>query len=805
MEDLTLHLYFLKLMRCFFVVFLSFCFQQAFSQLPVSFRVINRNGDAVANATIMITPQADSAKKVTRVSDSTGRINQILEPGRYTINIETLGYKFLSKEILINKANAVFKFELDRQTESLKDIVITARKPLMKQEDDKTIVDPENIVLGSTNAYEVMEKIPGLYVDQDGNIYLNSTSPSAIWINGREQKMSAADVATMLKSLPPNSIQSIEIIRSPSARYDASGGGGIVNVILKKNVKIGMTGSLNAGFNQGRYGNQFAGVNINNSNGDLSTYLNLNFNARNSFEQIRTDRVLSPDSILSQNSNTIYPGYSAFIGFGLTYQFNPKWDISYDSRININWAFNKNTNPSFIQKQSNEQIVLANESYIENDGRNGNISQGINLKYKIDSLGSEWSNDVSYTYGPAKNHQDLSNTFSVPAPFTTTGYGDLDNSSHFLTAQTNYIKKFKSKLTIEAGLKTSNTWFDNDTRYFRNESGGVVTDDQRTFAYSYKENIHAGYVQGSKSVKGFVIKAGVRVENTNMVGDQTVPTDTSFSIKRTDAFPYIYLSRNLMKIAGYDLRAYLIYRRSISRPSYSFLNPAVRIIDPYLFETGNPTLRPQFTQNYEANISVDERPIFAIGYNDTKDIFSQVVYQADSNKNVAFRTYDNLGTNKETYFRLLGALPPGKKYFFVLGMQYNHNFYNGQYEGAPLTFKRGSYSFFTFHNYKLTPNTQISLNGFVRFKGQLQFYELGTFGQLTVNISQQFMKKKLTLTASFNDIFYTNRNTFFLQQGSIEASGFRKADTRRVGLNLRYNFGIRRKEDNRIPDTSPEQ
>jgi hypothetical protein len=251
-----------------------------------------------------------------------------------------------------------------------------------------------------------------------------------------------------------------------------------------------------------------------------------------------------------------------------------------------------------------------------------------------------------------------------------------------------------------------------------------------------------------------------------MVGDQTVPADTSFSIKRTDAFPYIYLSRNIMKIAGYDLRAYLIYRRSISRPSYSFLNPAVRIIDPYLFETGNPTLRPQFTQNYEANISVDERPLFAIGINDTKDIFSQVVYQADSNKAVAFRTYDNLGTNKETYFRVLGAIPPGKKYFFVLGMQYNHNFYNGQYEGAPLTFKRGSYSFFTYHNYKLTPNTQISLNGFMRLKGQLQFYELGSFGQLSINVSQQFMKKKLTLTASFTDIFYTNWNTFFLQQGS---------------------------------------
>jgi iron complex outermembrane recepter protein len=134
---------------------------------------------------------------------------------------------------------------------------------------------------------------------------------------------------------------------------------------------------------------------------------------------------------------------------------------------------------------------------------------------------------------------------------------------------------------------------------------------------------------------------------------------------------------------GYDLRGYLVYRRTISRPGYQLLNPSQRYIDPYLFETGNPALRPQFTQNYEANISVDERPVFALGVNDTKDIFTNVVYQSDTSSRVAYRTYDNLGSNKETYFRILGALPPGRKYFIVGGFQYNHNFYEGSYEGKP--------------------------------------------------------------------------------------------------------------------------
>jgi hypothetical protein len=219
-------------------------------------------------------------------------------------------------------------------------------------------------------------------------------------------------------------------------------------------------------------------------------------------------------------------------------------------------------------------------------------------------------------------------------------------------------------------------------------------------------------------------------------------------------------------------------------------------VDPYLSEIGNPRLRPQFTTNYEANISVDERPLLAIGANDTKDIFTNVVYQADSSRSVSYRTYDNLGKNKEIYLRGLGAIPPGKKYFFVVGAQYNHNFYEGQYENKPLSFKKGSWTFFTYHQLKLDKRSQITLNGFVRFKGQQQFYELGTFGSLNTSVNRQFMKQKLVVTLSMNDIFYTNQNDFTIQQGSIKANGNRKADTQRFGINIRYNFGIRKKEEN---------
>jgi hypothetical protein len=443
---------------------------------------------------------------------------------------------------------------------------------------------------------------------------------------------------------------------------------------------------------------------------------------------------------------------------------------------------------------SNQDLFFSSVSRTENDAENINANLAFNLKYRLDTVGSELNQDLSYSFDPSGNLQDLENLFLFPSVSRQQLDGDADSRSHFLTYQANLLKKLKGKWTFESGIKTSNLRFDNDTRYFLLGSTGLTPDPDRTNRYSYREHIHAAYLQGSKTLGEFVVKAGLRLENTNMIGRQTIPTDTTFTVRRTDAFPYVYLSRSIVKIAGYDLRGYLVYRRSITRPSYSLLNPAIRILDPFLYETGNPSLRPQFTRNYEANISVDGTPIFAVGMNQTKDIFTQVLYQADSSRSQAFRTYENVGGNREVYFRLTAAIPPGRKYFFVVGTQYNHNNYNGLYEGAPLVFRRGSWTLFTYHSLKLTPTTQLSCQGFVRFKGQLQFFELSTFGALNANLSQQMLKKKLTLTLSVNDILYTNRNEFMLAQGSVKANGDRYGDTRRFGLNLRYNFGIRKKD-----------
>lgn len=765
------------------------------TQTRITFKVTDKKRVPIPFTTVTVTHENENLPSLEKVTDSLGTTFFDLSIGqKYIISITSVGHAPFRQGIAVIDNETAFTFAMENETTTLDAVVIKNTKPIMRQEDDKTIVDPENLAASSSSGYEVMEKVPGIFMDQDGNIYLNSTTPASVYINGREQKMSTADIASILKSLPPNSIASIEILRTPSAKYDASGSGGVVNVILKKGIKIGLNGSVNAGLQQGKYGTQFAGFNLNNSNGDLSTYLNVQATNKNSFEELRTDRLFAPDSMLSQKAITTYPGKSYYLGYGLNYQLNKKWEISYDGRLSLNPGESHSRNNSLITKISTDQLVSNNTTLGDNKNRSFFISQGVSGKLSIDSLGSEWTTDIAYNYSRNKTNQNFINELIFPIMNSSSGNGDLNTDLNFLSVASNLLWKLPKKYTIETGVKATITDFKNNTEYFRSSGSGSVKDEARTSAFDYHENILAAYLQASKTISGFTFKAGTRMENTGMEGRQRIPNDTTFKVNRTDFFPYIFISRPLMSIMSYELRAYAIYRRTISRPGYSLLNPSQRYVDPYLFETGNPALKPQFTQNYEVNISVDERPIFAFGINDTKDIFTNVVYQADSSKKVAYRTYDNLGSNKESYFRILGAIPPGGKYFIVGGAQYNHNFYQGLYEGKPLSFKKGSWSLFTYQTLKLSGTSQLSLNGFVRLKGQQQFYELSPFGSLNLSLNQQFLKKKLVVTLSASDLFYTNKNDFTLNQGSISANGYRKSDSRRFGLNVRYSFGIRKKE-----------
>ena len=783
----------------FLLLFSSFTLISIAQQQSILIKVVDARYNPVGFANISILSKIDSTKITNTVTDSIGISKIILATkanlalkNTYTIKVSAIGYKKFSKDYLINDQSSI-AIKLTEDPTQLSEVVVRSTKALIRQEDDKSVVDPEPLAASSTNAFETVEKVPGVFIDQDGNIYLNGLSPAGVQINGRDLRMSAADIAILLKSLPPNAIQKIELIRTPSAKYDASGGGGLVNIILMKGVKIGLNGSVNTGFSQGEYGNQFIGFNLNNNNDKLSSYVNAQYSNNNGVTITNSDRILSIDSVLKQEARAVSPNHSANLGYGLGKTIKDKWELNYDGRMSQNKFDNTTSSNSFLRQISINQNTGNLQTYVNNKGTNSFMNQSFRVKLKLDTVGGEWVNDVSFNFSKSSTDQNYSNLL-VARNTSSGGEGDFGNDRNFFTYQSDIRKKIRG-INIESGVKTSILNFNNNSNYTKNIAGILSPDPFRTSKFNYKEQINAAYLQGSKTWGPVVLKVGSRLEQTIMQGHQFIPKDTTFSINRTDAFPYVYLSRKILMIMNYELRGFLVYRKTISRPSYDYLNPFAKYIDPFLYEVGNPNLKPQFTNNYEANISVDDKPLFAFGVNETNDIFTNVVYQSPTNKQVSYRTYDNLGKSRETYFRIIGVIPPGKKFFAVLGTQYNRNNYNGFYEGKPIMFNRGTWSVFTFQSFKLDGLSTITLNGFWRFKGQQQFYELSDFGTLNATINRQFLKKKLTITASYNDFLYTNKNNFVLKQGSQNAVGYRATDSRRVGLSLRYNFGIKPKEN----------
>lgn len=685
---------------------------------------------------------------------------------------------------------------------SLANVTVTSKKPLITQDDDKTVVDAETLANSSTNAYEILEKTPGTVVDQDGNVYLASTTPATIYINGREMKLSSSDLASLLKSLPAGSVSKIEILRTPSAKFDASGSGGILNIVLKKGVKIGTNGSLNAGYFQGTYGTKTMGVNLNKSQGKIMSFFSYQYTNRDNYEKLISDRIID-SAVLAQRSYTTYPTSNHYISAGIDFALNNKWSLGYDLRITNNNGESHALNEIDIFNNSTSTLLAKNESAIENENKSTFWGNNFSAKYKLDSTGSEWTTQVDYNYYKSRNNQLYNNLYHLPLSSTVSGDGENKNTKNIFVAQTDLILKRFKKLTVEAGFKATVSKSDNSSQYFKDTGNNVkFIDTYQTNTFEYKETISAGYVQVSAKLLGFTFKPGIRMETTDINGTQTVPTDTSFSIKRTDLFPYLFIRHKLFKIFGFPLVGSAIYRRSIKRPYYETLNPYPKYIDQYLFDVGNPKLKPQFTTNYELNATYEDIPVFALGINKTEDIFSNVTYQDNVTK-VAYRTYDNLGRNTEYYFKIIGGIPPGGKYFFYVGAQYNYNQYRGSYQNAPLNYDRGSWLFFMYQQLKVTPTFTVDMQGFMRSKGLQNLYELNTFGGLYLSVNKSILRKKANIILSLNDALRTNKVAFKLKQGNVDASGERVNDTRRLGLTVRYNFGVKPKEENKKTFEAP--
>ncbi len=761
--------------------------------VPVSIRLVNVADTTDTTAMAVVTIQDATGKQVFAENIYGQDTFQAMPDTRYTLTTSALSFKPAQTSFTVRGVPLLLDIRLQSNSNELKSVVIVARRPLIRLEDDKEIVDAEPLAAASSSAYEVLEKTPGV-VALEGNLYINSSTPAVIQINGRDIKLRGEDLSALLKSLPANAIVRIEVLRTPSAKYDASSSGGIINIVLRKGVRLGRSGSANISSFQGVYNSSSAGVSINQTEGGNTSYLGYQFSARNQFQALNTTREATAQTQVDQAAFTRFGSFNHNLRGGVDREFSPRFNLAYDGMLSFTQNQNDAQNTNRILSRNAELGRILSPS----DSRSNSLyfSNVISGKWKPDTLGSSWDNVAEYKLYTDNGTQHYRNeAVGIPGNYTL-GNGDRRYASHLITLQSDYTAVLPQGWKAEAGARLDLDIGDTRADYQTDTNGrGFQPNPFQSAHFGFHQRVAAGYLQFSKTFWGITVKPGLRLENTFMDGRQTYPQQSDFTVARTDLFPYLYLRRPLWKMFKTELVANLTFRRSIERPHFAMLNPAPRYIDPFLYDVGNPALRPQLSDKYELNVSFMDFPVFALGFRDNKDLFTNVSYQ-DAATAVVYRTYDNLGGQKEYFLRLVAGIPPMGRYFFIVSAEYTYRMYDGLYQGAPLQFERGSWVGFTYHQLRINKTFNLSAYGFWLFKGFEQFYELEDFGAFNISATKTFMGGKLSLTASANDFLGTNRQRFVLSQPGIYATGTRQEDTRRFGLTLRYNFGVKQKEKN---------
>ena len=658
---------------------------------------------------------------------------------------------------------------LKEDTQLLLGVTVFGKKPLIEQDGEKMIVDAQQLVKFSVNLYDVVKRTPTVVAVNDG-IYLGS-SPAMIYINGVEQRMNSAEIVALLKNMPASMVEKIEVIHVASAKYDAASTGGIINIILKKGVKIGLNGSSSIGFTQGRFNDTHISSSLYYNNSSISSYFSANYTNSNNFnDDSITNKVFELSS--AQKDYEKIKGNSFYTGFGFGKTITKNKYFNYDGNFtysNTNSTTN-GENYSYRDKINVNPIVSRNDLNSNLRGTQHTIS----YKNKIDTVGSDWTSSFTLNHTNAKRKQEFL--------INNTVINNFDNSATSILAQTDLNYQLREKWKLETGLKSSYLNFNNSK-----VGGDAITSNR----YNYQEAILGGYLMMSKQIKKVTLRGGLRVEYTDMTGVQKVPRDTNFSVNRLNYFPYLHISLPLYKFNGSEVKANVMSNSGITRPTFEQLNPVSLVLSPMNTQVGNPSLKPQYTQTYEFSLSSMGFPFLAVGHNKSANIISEVYSLDRENPYRIDKTFNNISDSREFYVRLFIGLPPGtvKNYVFFIGGIFSNLNYQGVYDSKPLNTNIKSYKYFTYHEVTLSKNMSFDLYGYWLVNTQRQFVELSNMGSIGIDLNKYFRNKKVQVSIQFNDLFYSMPYEYQLNQGLISATGSHKSDTQRFGLTLKYNFG----------------
>lgn len=762
----------------------------------------------VESATITLHRSKDSAVAKVVVANKDGLYGfENIPDGRYFVSISAIGHtKGYSETFEVNPNNpsiTLKTIELIPQLKQLSGVMVISRKPLIEQKIDRTIINVEASVTNvGSSALEVLEKSPGVTVDKDGNISLKGKQGVLVMLDGRPAYLSGSALSDYLKSLPASAIDQIEIMTQPSAKYDAAGNSGIINIKSKKNKQVGFNGSLTANYQQGIYWKSNNSLNLNYRTGKVNVFANFNMNKGNGFQQLdilrrfKDPATKNITAIFEQETNMRNRDLFSTSKTGADYFLNKNTTIGIVATGFTKPAKFSSQSTSFLKNnQSVIDSIVTAQSNINGNWKNGGIN--FNFRHQFDSTGKEISADVDYLSYRSNDQQNFTDT--TYNPDWTLRHQDLLRSKlpstiNIYSAKVDYVQTLGKDVKMETGLKVSHVQTNNEANYFNVFTTGDEVDYSKTNNFYYKEDVNAAYVNLNKQYKKIGVQLGLRYEYTSYSGNQlgnAVRKDSSFTKAYGSLFPTLFVSYQANK----DNQFAVSYGRRIDRPDYQDLNPFLFFLDQHTYQAGNPYLQPQFTNNFEITHTYKGFLTTSFNYSHTLNYMNETFEQAkELNGDKSYATVvrkGNIGEKNKEGISISAQVLVAKWWTAILYSNYNFSKFSGRLNGNGelINVDAANLLFNVNNQFRFSKGWTAELSGFYRTKGVEGQIIIQPMGMASVGISKQILKDKGTLKLNVRDLFYTNFPVGDINFENTMAHFENKRDSRVANFSFTYRFG----------------
>ena len=795
------------------VIFLSFA-QLGFAQTEssISGQLQDEKGVGISYANIALLKASDSSLVTGSVTDEAGSF-KIKSPseGSFLLRVSAIGFKnYETATFNLSQAENskhFGKIVLEEDVQQLDEVKVLSLRPTIVNEVDKMVVSVEGTALAAgSSAFDILAKAPGVWIDQDGNIQLNGKGGVKIMLDGRPTYLSTRELQSMLEGMSAENIKNLEIITNPSARYDAEGASGIINITLKKNELMGMNGSVYAGYEHRTLSGYSFGGNINVKKGKWSSFANLDMAKRpwvRTSTMVREFNEPGASTRFDQSGREEVIRYTPSLRLGTDFDVNEKHSLGIMANLSYHDAEHDFRTDSYLKNGAPENSLFIDaDNYTAYQFSNGTF----NLHYvgKLDTAGTTLSADLDYVRLNNKGNADFYNNFYTIEGKELVDQEILksDNPTYYdiYSAKVDFSKKISDFGKLELGLKASYVKSDNKLNFYSVEDGTKVRDDKRSNHFIYTEYIYAAYANfNAKLSDRWNVQAGLRAEQTVAEGesvtlDQTTPRDY------TNLFPSIFVQQKVSD--NYQIS--YNYSRRIDRPRYDNLNPFIFYLDPYTWATGNPYLRAQFTNSFEIKQTLKNNYNLILGYAITEDFITEIPEQNNADKTTIFsqRNVDDFENISATLVAPVQVTP---KWGMNNNLVFAYQKFTTVLDEKPLENNETFFMAQTTNNFQLPKDVKFELSA--AYQGPLAhgLYKIESQWWIDAGVKKSFMDKKLDVSLNVTDIFKTRQvvgsanfdgNINFFDQ-YFSAQSFR--------VNVRYMFNKGEKFEMKNRNTSLEE